>query len=449
MARRPEGPRVRRRLAAASVLLLEALLGACRSDVVVRVSTRVYEDGSVSRRVDVTGRRADESKPPAKDWLRTEAGIRLARPEAWARREESTGRLFAEGTFPSAADVPPALAFETDAGQVPDGAQPALAVENLVILRRWVYTETYADPFGAGAIREALDRLAGIAADALADELHRQMGSKLDTSGAERFVKTDARNLVAELLDARGKSPGEAGAAARRAEFAKILARRGIAVAPAGESGFWDAQQAALIDWSRRRVADALSRPDAPVSPEALEFWPTPDDWTSRAQEVLERRFGSSEELDAAVTPAYRALSGYYGDAGSPRFRFELALEMPGRVLATSGAPGREAVLWFLRDEDLGAAGRTLEAESVALDDEKLRALGARRELDTSQLLQLTDILARRDPDGALKRALAAAVEKGRLSLLREKDAAPEALSPLLRELADLLDPAVPPLAAR
>ncbi len=436
--------RARRRIAAAAIFAVAALLVACRSDIVVRVFTRISDDGTVSRRVEVTGRRADESKPAEKDWLRTEAGIHLARPEAWARREESTGRLYAEGTFASAADVPPSLAFDTDAGRVPDGARPALAVEDLVVLRRWVYTETYADPFGAAAIGSALDRLAGIAAEALADELRRQMGSTVDTTAVERFVKTDARNLAAELLDARGRNPGDARRAAREADFAKVLAKRGIAVAPAGDGGFWDAQQAALVEWSRRRVAEALSRPDAPVSSEALTFWPTADTWTGRAQEALERRLGSSEELDGAVTPALRAISGYYGDAGSPRFRFEAALEMPGRILATSGAPGRDGIFWFLRDEDLGTAGRTLDAESVVLDDEKLRALGARRELEPAQLLQLTDILARRDPDGALRRVLAAAVEKGRLSMLREKDAVPGELTLLARELADLLDPAVP-----
>ncbi len=448
MTRKRERPRGRRRLAAIAVFVLAALTFACRSDIVVRVFTRVYEDGSVSRRVEITGRRADESKPAEKDWLEKEAGIRLARPEAWARHEASTGRLYAEGTFPSAADVPSSLAFQTDAGLVPDGAQPALAVESLVILKRWVYTETYADPFGASAVGSALDRLAGIVAEALADELHRQMGEKLDTAPAERFVKTEARALAGELLDARGKNPGDARAAAREAAYAKVLAKHGLAVAPAGEKKFWDAQQAGLIEWSRRRVAEALSRPDAPVSPAALAFWPTEDSWEERAKEVLERVFGSDEALEDSLTPSIRALSGYYGDSGSPRFRFEAALEMPGRLLATNGTPGREGMTWFLRDEDLGTAGRTLEAESVALDDEKLRALGARREFEPAQLLELTDILARRDPDGALRRALTAAVEKGRLSMLREKDAVPGVPELLVRELADLLDPAVP-LSAR
>ena len=445
MTRKRERRRDRRRLAAIAFFVLAALTLACRSDIVVRVFTRIYEDGSVSRRVEVVGRRADESKPAEKDWLRSEAGILLARPEAWARHEASTGRLYAEGTFPAAADVPPSLAFETDAGLVSDGAQPALAVENLVILKRWVYTETYADPFGASAVASALDRLAGMAAEALRDELQRQLGEKVDTAPAERFVKTEVRALAAEVLDARGRNLGDARAAARETLFAAILKKHGISAAPAGEKGFWNAQQAGLIDWSRRRVAEALSRPDAPVSPAALTFWPTADDLEDRAKEVLERAFGPEDALDKSLTPSIRALSGYFGDAGSPRFRFEAALEMPGRLLATNGTPGREGVFWFLRDEDLGTAGRTLEAESVALDDEKLRVLGARRELEPAQLLQLTDILARRDPEGALRRVLTAAVEKGRLSMLREKDAVPEELSLLARELADLLDPAVPP----
>jgi hypothetical protein len=449
MTRGPKRTACRRRVRALLVVALAALATACRPDIVVRVWTRIYEDASVSRRLEVSGRRADETKPAKKDWLEEEAGIHLARPEAWARHDADTGRLSAEGTFPAAADVPPSLAFETDAGLVPDTATPAVTVENLVVLKHWVYTETYADPFGASAISSALDHLLGMAAEALRDELRRQLGDRVDTAPAERFVKTEVRSLAGELFDARSRNPGDARAAARESAWAAVLARHGIAASPAGEKGFWKAQQAGLIDWSRRRLADALSRPDAPMLPADLAFWPTGDDWEKRSEETVERVFGSSDELLKSITPSLRALTGYYGDLGSPRYRFEPALEMPGRLLATNGTAGREGVVWFLRDEDLGAAGRTLEAESVTLDDEKLRVLGARREFEPAQLLQLTDILSRRDPDGVLRRVLMTAVEKGRLSILREKDAVPSELELLVRELADVLDPAVPPPSAR
>ncbi|MBZ5640191.1 MAG: hypothetical protein LAO51_15705 [Acidobacteriia bacterium] len=449
MIRAPGSSTSRRRVGALLLVVLAALATACRSDIVVRVWTRIYDDASVSRRLEVSGRRADESKPAKKDWLEEEAGIHLARPEAWARHDADTGRLSAEGTFPSAADVPPCLAFETDAGRVPDSAKPAVTVENLVVLKHWVYTETYADPFGAAAVSSALDHLVGMAADALRDELKHQLGDRFDTAPAEKFVRTEVRSLAGELFDARSRNPGDARAAARESAWAAILARHGIAAAPAGEKGFFKAQQAGLFEWTRRRVAEALSRPDAPMSPADLAFWPTGDGWEQRSEEIVERVYGSDDELLESIRPSLRALTGYYGDLGSPRFRFEPALEMPGRLLATNGTASREGVVWFLRDEDLGAAGRTLEAESVTLDDEKLRALGARREFEPGQLLQLTDILSRRDPDGALRKILATAVEKGRLSILREKDAVPSELELLVRELADVLDPAVQEPAAR
>lgn len=445
--RRPAARRHARRVFAA--MAFAALATACRTDIVVRVWTRVHEDGAVSRRLEVLGRRADESEPAPANWLETEAGIHLARPEAWARRDAGPGRLSAEGAFPSVRDIPPSLAFDTDAGLATDGSRASLLVEDLVVLRHWAYSETYADPFGPSAVSSALDRLLGMASEALRDELRRQLGDQLDTTPADTFVKTEVRALANDLLSVRSRIPGRDQAARRDAAWAAVLNRHGIAAAPSGEGAFWKAQQAGLIDWSRRRLAAVLSRRDAPVTPADLSFWPTGDDWEDRVREVVERVFGSEEEFQKSITPSLRALTGYYGDQGSPRYRFEPSIEMPGRLLATNGTPGREGVFWFLRDEDLGSAGRALEVETVTLDDEKLKSLGARREFEPAQLVELVDILARRDPDGALKTLLAKAVEKGRLAVLREKGAVPSELELLVRELADALDPAVPVTSVR
>ncbi len=442
MARRrtdPVGP-----IAALALLALGMVTAACRSDIVVRVATRIFEDGSVSRRIEVVGRRSDDKEPSSADWLEKEAGIHLARPDAWARRDSGVGRLSAEGSFQSVADVPPSLAFETDAGLAPDSTRPRLAVEDLLVLRRWVYAETYSDPFGPSAVSSALDHLTEMTARALREEIRRQFGERLDPSPAERFVRTEARALAAELLEARSRLHGGRRTSERVAAWSAILARHGIAVVPGEEGTFWDAQLPGLLDWSRLRVADALSRPDAPVAPADLSFWPTEERSDDRVREIAEHVWGSEEAAIDEATPSLRALTGYYGSGGSPRYRFEPSLVIPGKVLATNGTQGPDGISWLLRDEDLGTEGRTLEAESVTLDDEKLKSLGARRDLEPAQLLQLTDILARRDPDGELRRALAKAVEKGRLSALRANDAVPEDLMPIARELADLLDPAVP-----
>jgi hypothetical protein len=219
---------------------------------------------------------------------------------------------------------------------------------------------------------------------------------------------------------------------------------QGVTVVPNPGEKFWDAQTGPLLDWFRAKVAAALSRPDAPLLPEDLSFWPRADSVDDDAKAIATHVWGGEDEMMREIEPLIETIQGHYGSGGSPRFRFESRLVLPGRLLRTNGSQDRDGAVWFYRSEDLEAVELAMEAESVTLDDEKLRALGARRELETAQLLQLVDILVRRDPDGALRKLLASAVERGKLGVLRDAKDLPDDLKPLARELADLLDPEVP-----
>jgi hypothetical protein len=159
---------------------------------------------------------------------------------------------------------------------------------------------------------------------------------------------------------------------------------------------------------------------------------------------VTERVWGGEEELTRLVEPHLSVLSGYYGGDNSPRFRFEVRAAMPGTLLRTNGTPDGDGALWLFREADLSFLDNTLRAESVELIDEPLLALGARRELDRARLLQLADLLWKRDEGGVLAGLLAQAVEQGRLDLLRDENSVPSEFEDRARELADLLDPEIP-----
>ena len=409
----------------------------------MRLTTRVFPDGGVQRRLEIHGRNADGTAPTKSSWMEEEAHLQLADRKPWSRVDERPGYLAAEGYFRSAEETPAGLAHITGAGAVADRVKLSLKMEDLVILRRWVYRETWSDVYGGAEASGALDRALDLACRALRGELRLQFGETVDPSRGEALLRGEGRAMIAEALAVRAKSPGPARIAERNRLWGEILLRHGIALAPFDEQHFWEGQTAGLLDWSRRKMAAALSTPDRPVGPDELSFWPAKESVDEDTKRIIERTWGSEDDFYDQVMPLLDALSGYYGGGGTPRFRFEARISLPGRLLRTNGTPDGDGVLWFFRDADLTSEERPLEIDAAQADDEKLRALGARRELETWRLIEIADILTERDPQGDVKKLLALAVERGRLALLRDKTVVGEETLPTTRELADLLDPAV------
>jgi hypothetical protein len=100
-----------------------------------------------------------------------------------------------------------------------------------------------------------------------------------------------------------------------------------------------------------------------------------------------------------------------------------------------------DAVLWLYRDEALALGPREMTAQSLELTEEPLRRLGARREFDPIELLELADLLGEQTASAELLALLRVAIERGDLAVLRDEGAIADELEPLARELADLLDP--------
>ncbi len=155
---------------------------------------------------------------------------------------------------------------------------------------------------------------------------------------------------------------------------------------------------------------------------------------------MVQRVWGSEEQLADLAAPHLKTLLGYYGGE-SARFRFEVAVELPGTLVATNGTQSGTGVVWLFREADLTTEDSVLQAQSVQLRQDALRALGARREFDTVQLLQLVDLLWKRDPQGELAALLARAVQQSSLASLSDSSEVPELLELRARELAELLDP--------
>lgn len=439
-------------------LAAAALTLSCDEAILVHWATKVYEDGSFQRRLEVTARDPNGGVPPGSEWIEEDIKLRLADPNAWSHVERTPGRLLAEGFFQNIAALPRAVAHATDTGLHPDRTQTTLRLQDLVVVRCWLYRETYGDPYGKEDAASALDSLMEMARSFLHEGIRSEFGEGVDPKPADDFLGAELYPVASELVSSGIISPGGSPPVAGTSPtWLDVLVRRRIPCGPVKDIGDPEPAFEALIEWSRVRLAEKLSTPRRIIHPGDLDFLSedelggmAQEDYTGKGTRIIERLWGSEEAFQALLQARIEALAGYYNSGGIPAFTFESRLELPGRLLTTNGTPDGDGILWLFRGEDLRGGDRVMEAASAVLDDEKLRALGARRELDAAALLRVTDVLSKRDAGGRLAALLRRGVARGGLILLRQEpekeaggDAETEVMKSLRRELADLLDPAV------
>ncbi len=432
------------RVAATIVVLTTLFLGACRPDLVVRLATRVYHDGSVDRVLEIRGRTSDGEVPTKDDWFAADVGLTLASPDAWARVVREPALIRAEGFFTGVDQLPPLLRFSSEHGTRSDRMATELRIEDRVVIRRWVYRERHADPYSQAEIHEAMRGLTDLLVEVVDHELRREFGDSFDTAPAATFLQTEAIGLGSSLLSVRRQTAGVQNYRKRTVLWEQVLAQYGIARRPhdPDERDFWERHAPAVIDWIGDGVARSLSSGTSVLRREQLSFWPTGDIESMGAtlEELIERTWEDQDELTELVGPYIAALFGYYGAETTPRFRFHSGVRLPGTLLRTNGTPTAQGVAWILRTEDLAYGDRFLDAESVEVNDAALKQLGARRSFSHDELIQLVDLLWTRDPEGVLLEWLRAAHAAAGLEQLAGDDT-PETYAAAILELFELLDP--------
>jgi len=427
-----------RRTAAGLALGTAAIAAGCITEVDVDIHTRVVAAGGIERRVEL---RAwdDRGMPPGEDEV---LGVSLADPGAWPYVEERPGFLRAEGYFSRPSDLPGGFVHEVsdDGPPAADRVRVEIVVDDLVVLTRWSYRESYGDPIGPSGLAAAVDRGLGFVRGVVRAELRRALGDDVDLDAADRFLNGEVRALATEAIAVRAAEPGRERRARREAAYSEILARRGIAV-PAGTDGtFWDRALPDLLRWGGAGLADAISTADSPVAPERLSFWPRTageldtDDlerWSASA-------FGDPDAYRETESAAIRAATtGYRDDAIRWRFRFRT--QLPGTVLRTNGTPDDPAVVWFVPGSEIASRDLALEIVSVEPRLEALRAVGAKTSFTTVELAEIERLLGAGDPDGVLRGRLRRAVERGSLEPLVADGVDDEFTSRLGADLAVVL----------
>ncbi len=438
-------PNRQRAMRPAALLFLIGLLVnlvSCRPELVVTLDTRVYADGSLDRRLKVSGRTDEGEIPEAEDWLEEKVGLALTDPAAWGRVEQGPGWLRAEGFFDSVDGLPALLGHRTPNGTRPERLRTTLEIDDGVVLHRWSYAQHHGDLYSRAEIDEAVAALVDLVAEALSSEVRRQFGDRVDSAPAVDMLRNEVTPLAAALVHAGRRSHGTAGDDGRTRQWSQILSQYGYPTIQSSEvDGYWDAQIPVLLDGLRQKVAAVLSDERQTVQPAELTFWPVGDEPWERLEAIAERSWGTTDALQEEVESRLAVLSGYYGGGDGPRFRFEVRAELPGTLLRTNGTPDGNSAIWLLREDDLSFGEQVLRVESVRLDDEALRRLAARREFDPAELVRLADLLWARDRDDALVGLLNRALLSGGLDRLRDPDELPDELAEVAEELAELLTP--------
>jgi hypothetical protein len=425
------------------------ILTACGEEIVVRQKTTVFWDGTLNRTVEVSGRGSDGEIPTDPNWLRDEVHLELADRDLWGTIEELPGRILAAGFFNNPDDVPATLTHETESGPASDRTTVRVEQEDLVVARRWTYVETHGDPFGRRNLEMTVDRLTDLLVHSLTEELRLELGPGVDTRDAESFLRDEGRRFGLELLTALRSNLWTDPGNERDRRVKRILDDYGIPAPDLDDGGSTEVPEDSfevledLIDpillWARERVATTLTRPEEPLYPDDLGFWPTRETLSDLWNDEGPPPPGRAGEFVRLSESLGQAMTGYYGDLGAPSFRFEIRLEMPGTLLRTNGTLDGNEVLWLVRGGDLVSGDASLSAESVELTDETLVSLGARRDLALAEMLRLVDLLTTRDPTGRLREIIGEAVRRGRLDVIDEL--AEDELDLIGRELVDLLDP--------
>lgn len=436
-------PRVAWRATVVVALLVTA--GSCVPEAVVDVVTRVFPQGGLDRAVRIEGRDGEGAVPEGPDWLSSTLSVGFARPEAWSVTETAPGVVEAEAYFREASEVPPTLAHDLDDGRtVVDRNSVRLDLDDLVVLRRWRYVETWGDPFGPTDATDAVDRILAVLARVLRDDVAADLGPGIDLGGVDRVLAGPVRLAALEALQVERRFAATPDPDSRDRAMASVLGRAGVAPARSDADDFWEAQWALVFEELARRLAVELSTPDRPVQPDELGFLRAADERYRWFEAAAERTYGSMDALQEKVEPLFAALQGGYGGSVRTRFRFRARVELPGRLIRTNGTPDGGAAVWAFRGETLLAGDRVLSATSIETDGERLRALGALPSFEIADLLQIEDLLATGEVGRGLRTVLLKAVEDGSLDGLRDADALPDALRTPARELADLLQGRAP-----
>lgn len=450
---------------AALGIVLTAAAG-CRPIVETRMRTRVDTSAAISRETVLTrrapksGDAQDEKRAPLAAFFPDRFGQDF--PQRTVERDSIT----LSGTFRDPAAMPADFARVVPVVDGTSRNRVSLRRQDILFGTHFLYRERFVDaiePEDLSAARDALvDQCVRFARAAARHEFGRDWN--LDAFDA--WAKKDLAELLKDLLEIWyaeqrnfGRKDPHTGKTGLDRAFERAknrLARAGLSLD--GDDPGTDLNRLLIEGWIADLLALKLTKKQGGAAASVEDFrylFPEPpaaEAWSGLARvtaRTAELEYGTTEAAEESFRKSLLAVTGTYGSA-EHEYRFDCAVEMPGRLLRTNGhVEGENSAFWLFSGDDLFPRGVDLEVESVVLD---LSLLARIRELRSA--LDVRDavwiIRELEDVDAAERAAMRAALEEcARFGSLKWFDDASSADYPNRDSLRSRLEPILEPLRAR
>ncbi|MFN0205942.1 MAG: hypothetical protein ACKVS6_06475 [Planctomycetota bacterium] len=290
-----------------------------------------------------------------------------------------------------------------------------VTVDQYIIFQRIRYKETIRDSATRESMTQAADKVASQFSEALKLASRELLSSSFDLKVFENYLQTAFRKEFREFL------VRTIGAHGNFSEMLRVLGDsltasaipydfNALARLLKSESLATDDLELTLnsiVDGMLTKLATLLRRPGAtpenpgqPVKAEELILLKTPGLAEQAISRALENQSNSTiRKFDELVQSAGSELFGSFGgaafdpDLGSAEIRWKTTLQMPGRLLKTSGVPLEDgSILWLQLKSDLATRVNVQEAESIVMDARAITALGGNASNVTAE--QILELLA-------------------------------------------------------
>jgi len=373
-----------KRLVTCSLLVLLSIAG-CKPVVEIRMRTRVDAAGGVSRetiltrRVDKNAEKKDEGSQPLQQFFPDRFG------DGFAQKVVEHDSIRLSGTFTDLERMPADFARAVPVVDGTSRNRVSLRQQDILFGTHYLYRERFADAIEPEDLNAARDALVEQCVRFIRAAARHELGRDFDLTAFDAWAKKDLAELLKDLLEiwySEQRNFGTKDPHTQKTGFDRMLARVKVRLARAGlaldgEDFGTDLNRLLIEAWIADRLALSLVRKNGGDHAEVEDFkylFPEPpaqEAWSGLArvtQRTAELEYGSTDAAQAAFEKSFLAVTGTYGMAEHD-YRFDCAIEMPGRLLRTNGnLEDDDGAFWLFSGDDLFPRGVDLEIESVVLD---------------------------------------------------------------------------------
>lgn len=371
------------------VVLIALVVSGCRPIVEARMRTRVDAAGAIHRETVLTRRAKknddsqDEKRKPLTDFFPDRFGQGF--PQQTVERDSIT----LSGTFQDPAKMPADFARAVPVVEGTSRNRVSLKQQDFLFGTQYLYRERFVDAIEPEDLSAARDQLVDQCVRFVRAAARHELGRDWNLESFDAWAKKDLTELLKDLLEIWyaeqrnfGKKDPHTGRTGLDRAFERAknrLARAGLALD--GDDPSTDLNRLLIEAWLADLLALKLTKKNGGARATTEDFrylFPEPpaaEAWSGLARvtaRTAELEYGTTKAAEESFEKSLLAVTGTYGSA-EHEYRFDCAVEMPGRLLRTNGhVESENSAFWLFSGDDLFPRGVDLEIESVVLDNATL-----------------------------------------------------------------------------